>query len=83
MGANLYSPRPISSAICRESESKSGWRLRNSFTSLRERLPLRNFSMQSRTNAGSVMRLCLQYVFIKAIRGMLAAFGHVAYRSRA
>ena len=39
--------------------------------------------MQSRTNAGSVMRLCLQYVFMKAIGGMLAAFDHGAYRSRA
>lgn len=64
MGGRWNSPDRMSSATSRANRSRSGWRSRNRLASLLWPLPLRQASMHSRTNAGSVTGACLQYVLI-------------------
>lgn len=64
IGGRWNSPDRMSSATSRANRSRSGWRSRNRLASLRCPLPLRQASMHSRTNAGSVTGECLQYVLI-------------------
>lgn len=64
MGGRWNSPVRMSSATLRANRSRSGWRSRNRLASLLWPLPLRQASMHSRTNAGSVTGECLQYVLI-------------------
>ena len=64
IGGRWNSPVRMSSATLRANRSRSGWRSRNRLASLLWPLPLRQASMHSRTNAGSVTGECLQYVLI-------------------
>ena len=64
IGGRWNSPVRMSSAPLRANRSRSGWRSRNRLASPLWPLPLRQASMHSRTNAGSVTGECLQYVLI-------------------